>query len=414
MTKVFKPGDVEWAIFHAVRGSILLGLNRWSESLADFRSRRQRSPRARRNGCTRCWGSRRSMSRNTGRDGRCRCWTRRSPICDKLPTFDRPDCADARSTLAPHPLGPAPARRSASGDSPRACGSGGLAGPTRQAARARSVGRQLEDTVVEIRRVTRGARAAEAKVLPAAGAVKSGAARRRQQRRVAAEVRTAGDAPGGVGQVRRLVGLKGTRRPPCSPARCRRTYPGRSESNRSALCAGTSPERPKAPAAAPMVHRSPPPDRGKSESRCSHWFRPFPTHRPFPRNRRRRCPPVPRFPRPPVPSAPPVAVPPEPAGPAEPRRRWRRSAAAHRTADARLTAPVSRLLLPPVLPGRSTRLDRCSARSTGRPRREARPREVRRNESAIGRSSPCTAGDDGPLRSSLMSETERWTSSATA
>ncbi|MFL5307238.1 MAG: protein kinase domain-containing protein [Polyangia bacterium] len=100
VTRVFKPGDTEWTVFHVVRGFVLLQLERWSESLADFRVAEAGFAPGTPERLYPLLGIAHIEVAQRRPERALALLEQVLAICDRLPRFDRPACADARSTLA--------------------------------------------------------------------------------------------------------------------------------------------------------------------------------------------------------------------------------------------------------------------------------------------------------------------------
>ncbi|HSS38166.1 MAG TPA: tetratricopeptide repeat protein, partial [Polyangia bacterium] len=99
VSRIFKPGDGEWTVFHGVRGAIMLGLNRWSESLADFRVADAGLDRDSPQRLYPLVGMAHVELAQHRPDRALPLLEQARSICDRLPRFDRPACADAQSAL---------------------------------------------------------------------------------------------------------------------------------------------------------------------------------------------------------------------------------------------------------------------------------------------------------------------------
>ena len=99
VSKMFKPGDGEWVVFHAVRGTIMLGLHRWSESLADFRIAEAALDRDAPERLYPLLGIAQVDLAQHQPDRALPLLAQVLSICDRLPAFDRPACADAQASL---------------------------------------------------------------------------------------------------------------------------------------------------------------------------------------------------------------------------------------------------------------------------------------------------------------------------
>jgi len=99
-SKIFKPGYGEWTIFHGVRGAIMFGLRRWSESLAEFRAAEAGFDRDAPQRLYALLGIARVELEQHRPDRALPRLTEVIAMCDRTPTFDVPACADAHAALA--------------------------------------------------------------------------------------------------------------------------------------------------------------------------------------------------------------------------------------------------------------------------------------------------------------------------